>query len=979
MTKLAALLPGGVLVVPHAIAGAPILFVIEKAKGERAAFTIVNTDPELLAFHPARGEPPKIRYQTCLTLADVDFARIKDEAFWGLAYWVAVTSPDKSYAMSPIQVLYKILLPFLANASLEEILHHQKERPEDEGAAYRSPQRSETGQLRGLVEAFQFLMRKRAMQPAARKEVSLLLRLEMVELALHDMAYVQQLSTAERTLLHIACRQVSHSASKLGQMLAPDGADVLSLEQIKAIQGCIELLRAEMAQLPCGDAAADVAPPPLILCEEEADKLSLSLESLLGASLLTPPSGADFYTVLGVSRDADEDEIKRAYKKAALREHPDKNPLDREAAEVRFKCVTEAYEGINEGKVATLGRVSAAEALAEVEVVGLYFTASWCGPCRQATPQLAETYKKLRKKHGKAFEMVCVSHDASEAAFEKYFAKMPWLALPFQSLHKTVLSEMFDVQGIPTLVLLDKKAKLISTDGLRILKRHMNHFPWAVQAPPQVPHQHALFDRMMRHGDVDAGAPKQLLRYAPVDYLQQPATVTCLEAAIAAIRYCDRLCTRVSVQDHCIKNGPFHNIACIQYTFSQLVPIPKAVDELAAGSCLWRTSTMLYAEQLDLMLLLSRIMEHFVAAAFSVDHTRAMDAVRMVVPACIAAVADVIMRHFASDFPSEVCVHLAGGIRGRLPASDAPSAQPHAGSESLEAGSAPAKNVHKTRGAARRGFGLSAGALAVQSASIEVFCPELNTARTRVLDYFESLDVDKIMCWENGEKFEDTTKQFLEQISYELAFPMGVLATPTLLADDHGLLIKNFPEWKCYRDISFYFKLFQNPHLEVLSELDRSSGQAYCQRDVELKFRYNYEEGKGPFQRFLIYSFSDGTRVVCRPKLQKGEMAPAHRFPSLADPSHYTQPYFVESEADVLHMWDLPDFGPLDVGQSRALGQQDSEMLLSYLTVPYMRVPLIMAFFSSDDRIHALQSRQLQQVLLDEKLAVFLFPCYWCI
>ena len=560
--------------------------------------------------------------------------------------------------------------------------------------------------------------------------------------------------------------------------------------------------------------------------------------------------------------------------------------------------------------------------------------------------------------------MVCVSHDASEAAFEKYFAKMPWLALPFQSLHKTVLNEMFDVQGIPTLVLLDKEAKVISTDGLRILKRHMHQFPWTVQAPPQVPHQHALYDRIIRHGDVDAGAPKQLLRYAPVDYLQQPATVTCLEAAIAAIRQCDRLCTRVSVQDHCIKNGAFHNIACIQYTFCQLVPLPKAVDELAASSCLWRTATMLYAEQLDLMLLLARIMEHFVAAAFSVNHTRSMDAVRMVVPACIAAIADVIMRHEASDFPSEVCVHLAGGIRRRLPAaaSDAPPAPTTdpAGSDRLEAGADQGKKSHKTRGAARRGFGLSAGALAVQSASIEVFCPELNTARTRVLDYFESLDVDRILCWEHGEKFEATTKRLLEQISYELAFPMGVLATPTLLADDHGLLIKNFPEWKCYRDVSFYFKLFQNPDFAVLNDFDASGGEGYRQRDVELKFRYHYEEGKGPFQRFHIFSFSDGTRVVCRPKLQKGAMAPVHRFPSLADPSHYTQPYFVDSEADVLHMWDLPDFGSGDA----AIGQQDAEMLLSYLTVPYMRVPLIMAFFSSDDRIHALQSPPLQKVLV---------------
>ena len=64
-------------------------------------------------------------------------------------------------------------------------------------------------------------------------------------------------------------------------------------------------------------------------------------------------------------------------------------------------------------------------------------------------------------------------------------------------------------------------------------------------------------------------------------------------------------------------------------------------------------------------------------------------------------------------------------------------------------------------------------------------------------------------------------------------------------------------------------------------------------------------------------------------------------------------------------MWELPDFaGRGGTGHaSGALGQHDSELLLSYLTVPYLRIPLVMSFFASDDRIHALQSRKLQALL----------------
>jgi curved DNA-binding protein CbpA len=50
----------------------------------------------------------------------------------------------------------------------------------------------------------------------------------------------------------------------------------------------------------------------------------------------------DYYEVLGISREATEDEIKKAYKKAALKWHPDKNPDNKEKAEVEFKKIAEA-------------------------------------------------------------------------------------------------------------------------------------------------------------------------------------------------------------------------------------------------------------------------------------------------------------------------------------------------------------------------------------------------------------------------------------------------------------------------------------------------------------------------------------------------------------------------------------------------------------------------------------------------------------
>ena len=54
-------------------------------------------------------------------------------------------------------------------------------------------------------------------------------------------------------------------------------------------------------------------------------------------------SKRDFYEVLGVSKSATEDEIKKAYRKLAVKYHTDKNPGDKEAEE-KFREATEAYE-----------------------------------------------------------------------------------------------------------------------------------------------------------------------------------------------------------------------------------------------------------------------------------------------------------------------------------------------------------------------------------------------------------------------------------------------------------------------------------------------------------------------------------------------------------------------------------------------------------------------------------------------------------
>ena len=58
---------------------------------------------------------------------------------------------------------------------------------------------------------------------------------------------------------------------------------------------------------------------------------------------MADPTSDDYYRVLGVPRDATEAQLKKAYRKLAIKYHPDKNPDDKRAEE-HFKAVSEAYD-----------------------------------------------------------------------------------------------------------------------------------------------------------------------------------------------------------------------------------------------------------------------------------------------------------------------------------------------------------------------------------------------------------------------------------------------------------------------------------------------------------------------------------------------------------------------------------------------------------------------------------------------------------
>lgn len=85
--------------------------------------------------------------------------------------------------------------------------------------------------------------------------------------------------------------------------------------------------------------------------QQSSRLLSAPLPLLLVVVLacLTPAlGGRDYYKILGVTRDADDKALKKAYRKLAMKYHPDKNPGDEERAQKKFTAVANAYEVLSD-------------------------------------------------------------------------------------------------------------------------------------------------------------------------------------------------------------------------------------------------------------------------------------------------------------------------------------------------------------------------------------------------------------------------------------------------------------------------------------------------------------------------------------------------------------------------------------------------------------------------------------------------------
>jgi hypothetical protein len=172
---------------------------------------------------------------------------------------------------------------------------------------------------------------------------------------------------------------------------------------------------------------------------------------------------------------------------------------------------------------------------------------------------------------------------------------------------------------------------------------------------------------------------------------------------------------------------------------------------------------------------------------------------------------------------------------------------------------------------------------------------------------------------------------------------------PHLFSDSYLLLL----ELSYYRDIVFMFKYLMTPDISALPEIKN-----WMQKDAQLKWAYKEAEG------YVVYGFGRVLNSIHPPPPSEEAKATGWwnklfgtrtRSPSGADPSKILDKQ-ITNEEDILHIPELPSFGG-------KLTQANSELFISYLTVPYLRIPLVLNFFANAQNITALGELQIQNII----------------
>ncbi len=121
-----------------------------------------------------------------------------------------------------------------------------------------------------------------------------------------------------------------------------------------------------------------------------------------------------------------------------------------------------------EGKLVILDKTHFAsyniEALRKRSFLLVYYSASWCPPCKAFTPELLQFYTKMKKDYGNLFELIFFPLDRKEIDMLNYMKafKMPWPAFSYKEKNSISYLKGYQTPAIPGLILIHKNGLILA-------------------------------------------------------------------------------------------------------------------------------------------------------------------------------------------------------------------------------------------------------------------------------------------------------------------------------------------------------------------------------------------------------------------------------------------------------------------------------------------------------------------------------------
>jgi len=576
---------GDCIFLPARVEGVEMIIIVYRVNEQQFRFVIVQTDPlNGLQHHAvsASAGPPKLKYRTCLVLNGVSKKNALDNVFWMALYNLAIHEHP-----GDMDKFYDILVPFLTGKPLESSLVDAENRAGTsnigEFGEWRSPQRSQTAYVRCLLETLQYMLRSHGLSQSKARQVSLALKAQFLAMIENDLSFVHPEQNGQR-VCRLACSQLSHAAVRIsenihGQKLEEEQQQQLLEKVTTTTLSLTDDDKSENKILPkLPQTNEEAAAKILIRTKELVDTILKKLDAF-SEEIVELPSHLDLSVPKkfldensSVSLDTNKQTSENLDTLASSA-----NSIITSQPAVESKTGDDEDEKIIKDNIKTGNINKQQSASADVEKLII-----------KVKTMKGDAKVEVEKNGSVSDLMNRISLITGLKPNEQRIIFLGKLLKPQQSLSDCRIDE----SGLMVhLVTAPKKEKIVDAPPLTSdsssteasdEESDMYAAKLAVESYEKSSKGESLGMQFMdllawdsSFNIPDPGQASTLTKYVPVDVMQLPKTVKSRDDAVRAIRLCDKLCTLIDNQSHCIKNDKFLIATLIQYVFTQLVPLPK--------------------------------------------------------------------------------------------------------------------------------------------------------------------------------------------------------------------------------------------------------------------------------------------------------------------------------------------------------------------------------------------------------------------